>query len=141
MTAAKQVAHGTVLNNGSSALELVISITPPGRVRQEVDAMTLADDFEVPLLGIEQKSEFVANQFWHPGDSNHEALDTAFDNKSELTLQIVTPHSIPVTIEFTAKVSKLEPEELSPGGTYRRRVTFIRTGDITPTSGSSSGSV
>jgi len=138
VTALKQVAHGTVLNIGESALELVISVTPPGRVRQEIDGVCLADDFEVPLLGIEQKSEIPAVQFWDPGDANHHALDTAFEAKTDLTLQIVTPHAVPVTDEFTAKVSKLEPEELAPGGAFKRKVTFVRTSDITRTEGSSS---
>lgn len=134
----KQVAHGSVLNIASSPLQLVISMTPPGRTRQEVDALALADTFEVPLLGIEAKSEIQANQFWHPGDSNHEALDTAFESKANLTLQIVSAHTVPVTQEFTAKVSKLEPEELTANGTWRRKVTFLRQGDVTITSGSSS---
>jgi hypothetical protein len=138
MTAVKQIAHGTVLNVASSPLTLVISVTPPGRTRQEVDALALSDTLEVPLLGVEAKSEVVANQFWHPGDTNHEALDTAFDSKADLTLQIVSAHAVPVTQEFTAKVSKLEPEELTSNGTYRRKCTFLRQGDITITSGSSS---
>jgi hypothetical protein len=140
MSAVKHAAHGTVLNIATTptALTLVISVTPPGRVRQEIDGVALADDFEVPILGIEQKSEVQASQFWHPGDDNHELLDTAFNDKSVLTCQIVTPHAEPVTLEFTAQVSKLEPEELSPGGTFKRKVTFMRTSDITPTTGSGS---
>ena len=138
MTAAKQIAHGTVFNVASSPLQLVISITPPGRTRQEVDALALDDTLNVPLLGVEDKSEIVANQFWHPGDTNHEALDTAFESKADLTLQIVSAHTVPVTQEFTAKVSKLEPEELTSNGTWRRKVTFLRQGDITGTVGSSS---
>lgn len=141
MTAVRQVAHGTVLNTANNTpLQLVISITPPGRSRQEIDALALADTFHVPLLGIEEKSELSALQFWHPGDSNHEALDTAFEDKSNLTLQIVSDHDEPVTQEFTAMVSKLEPEELAPGGMWKRKVTFLRTGAITVTGGSSSGS-
>lgn len=138
MTAVKHVAHGTVLNVGGSALELIVSVTHPGRVRQEVDGLCLADDFEVPLLGIEQKSEVPCTQFWDPGDTNHNQLDVAFDAKTELTLQIVTSHTVPVTDEFTAQVSKLEPEEFTPAGAYKRKVTFLRTSDITRTEGSSS---
>jgi len=141
MTATKQVAHGTVFNVGASALSLVISVKPPGRTREEIDGMTLGEDFEVPLLGIEQKSEITATQFWDPGDSNHHAIDQAFDAKTNLSLQIVTPHATPVTDEFTAQVSKIEPEELTPGGTYKRTITFIRTSDITRTEGSSSSIV
>jgi hypothetical protein len=137
--AKKHVAHGTVLNIGSSPspLQLVVSVTPPGRVRQEIDGLCLADDFEVPLLGIEQKSEVPATQFWDPGDANHEQLDDAFVAKTELTLQIVGGHADPCTDEFTAQVSKLEPEELTPQNAWRRKVTFIRTSDITRTGGSS----
>jgi len=136
--AVKQIAHGTVLNVGGSALSLIVGITPPPRIRQEIDGTTLTDTLEVPLLGIEQKSEIVANQFWDPGDSSHHAIDTAFDGKTELTLQIVTPHTVPVTDEFTAKVTKLEPEELTPAGAFKRKITLVRTGAITRTEGSSS---
>ncbi len=138
MTAVKQIAHGTILNVGSTAQQLVIGITPPPRIRQEIDGTALADTLEVPLLGIEQKSEIVVKQFWDPGDLNHHALDEAFDAKTQLTLQIVTPHAVPVTDEFTAKVTKLEPEELTVGGAFKRKVTLVRTGAITRTEGSSS---
>jgi hypothetical protein len=146
MSALKQVAHGTIVKidpDGDSSfttLELVREFTPPPRQREQIDGRTLDDDFEVPLIGIESKSEFSLEQFWHPGDTNHELLDTAFDAKTEFAMQMVTPHTAPITDEFDVIVVKLDPKALQPNGTYQRTVGFVRTTDITRTTGSSSSS-
>jgi hypothetical protein len=146
MTALKNVAHGTLCkadiddNNSFTTLELTREVTPPPREREEVDSRTLSTCFDVPLLGIEQKSEFTLSQFWHPGESGHEALDTAFEAKTIFSFQIVTPHAYPVTLEFTVQVKKLDPAALQPNGTYQRTITFLRTSDITVTTSSSSSS-
>lgn len=146
MAAAKQVAHGTIVkidpndDNTFTTLELVREVTPPPREREEIDGRTLDTTFEVPLLGIEVKSTFELQQFWHPGDSNHELLDTAFGAKTEFAFQIVTPHTAPITDEFNVQVEKLAPAALQPNGTYQRNVTFLRTSAITRTTGSSSSS-
>lgn len=133
----KQIATGTVvkINYGSGLVteNLVQSVTSPPRTREQIEADSIGDTFSVPELGIEEKSEYPMVQFWHPGDTEHEKLDTAFGGKTELTMQIVTPHSTAVTEEFTAKVTALEPEELSKGNVYKRNVTFVRTGAITRT--------
>ena len=137
--ASKQVAHGTlfktdVTDGGSFAtMTLVKSVTPPPRTREEIDGRTLDDDFEVPLMGIEMASEMSVMQFWEPGDTEHEKLDTAFGAKTDFPVQIVTPHATPVTDEFNVKVKQIEPAELTPNGTFQRTVTFQRTGDITRT--------
>lgn len=137
MAAEKQVAHGTLfktdLSGSLATLALTREVTPPPREREEVDGRDLVDDFDVPLLGIEVKSSFSVNQFWHPGETSHELLDTAFDDKTEFTCQIVTPHETPVTDEFDAKITKLEPASLQANGTYQRTVTFLRTTGITRT--------
>lgn len=141
MTAEKQVAHGTlfkidVAGNGTfETLTLTRELTPPPREREEVDGRELATEFDVPLLGIETKSSFPVNHFWHPGDTLHEKLDTAFEANTQFPVQIVTPHTVPVTDEFEVKVQKLEPAALQPNGTYQRTVTFLRCTDITRTSG------
>lgn len=146
MTALKQVAHGTLckvdVNNDNSfaTLALTREVTPPPREREEIDGRTLDTSFEVPILGIEVKSEFTLNQFWHPGEAGHEELDTAFGAKTEFSFQIVTPHAYAVTMEFDVQVKKLEPAALQPNGTYQRTVTFLRTSAITITTSSSSSS-
>lgn len=137
--ASKQVAHGTVFktdvtSGGTfSPMTLVREVTPPGRAREEVDGRTLDDDFDVPLMGIEMASEFSVVQFWHPTDTEHLKLDTAFGAKTVFPVNIVTPHATAITISFSCQVKKLEPAALQPNGTYQRTVTFQRTTDITTT--------
>lgn len=140
MAAHKNVAHGTVFNISSSPLQLVVSITPPARTRQEIEATLLGDTLEVPVLGIEQKSEMVANVCYDKRASNHVALVTAFDAKTELTVQIVTAHTEPVTDEFTAQITKIEEDEMAPGSVYKAKITFVRTGAITSTQSSEASS-
>jgi len=137
--ASKQIALGTILKtdhdqNGSfNNMTLVRQITPPTRVREEIDGKDLGDTLDVPLLGIEQVSKTTFVQFWHPGDSEHEKIDTLFVSKDEFDVQIVTPHATPVTDEFTAQVVSLSPATLETGGTYQREVVLNRTTDITRT--------
>lgn len=137
--ASKNVAHGTTLKTDVTladsfvAISLVRSIEPPKRTREEIDGRTLDDDFEVPLIGIEVADEMSVEQFWEPGDTEHEKFDTAFGAKSAFSVQIVTPHSTPVTDEFAVILKKLEPASLQPNGTFQRTLTFQRTSDITRT--------
>ena len=137
--ATRQIALGTVLsldhdaNAAFDSQTLVVQITPPPRVREEIDGKVLGDTFDVPELGIEQTSKMEFMQFWHPGDTEHEKLDTLFDSKNARPFRIVTPHSTPKTQEFSAKVVGLEPETLEQGSLYKRKVTLLRTTAITLT--------
>ncbi len=139
MPASKQLALGTVLSvdndaNGSfDAMTLVVEVTPPARTREEVDGKTLGDTFDVPILGIEQKSTMEFMQYWHPGDTEHEKLDTLFGSKAKFPARIVTPHATPKTDEFECQVLALAPETLAQGKLYSRKVTLLRTGAITRT--------
>lgn len=134
---AKQVALGTLLkldhddNATFNNVTLVTGITPPARMRAEIDGKTLGDSLETSLLGIELKSELEFTQHWHPLDTEHEKLDTLFESGDEVPIQIVTPHATPVTDEFTIQVIKLEPEQLTVDGAYKRKVTCQRTSAIT----------
>lgn len=137
--ASKQIALGTLLKTDATTPAtfathtLVKEITPPPRVREEIDGKDLGDTFDVPLLGIEQVSKVTYKQYWHPGDTEHELIDTKFGNQVEFSIQIVTPHTVPVTDEFTVKVVGMSPETLSTGGVYSRDVELLRTGAITRT--------
>lgn len=136
--ASKQVALGTFFKIDDDTLgfdnqTLVQEITPPPRMRAQIDADELQDTLSVPELGIEEKSEVQYMQIWHPGDTEHEKLDTLFGSMAAFDVQIVTPHATPVTDEFSAKCVGLEPEALGVDGLYRRRVTLVRTTAITRT--------
>lgn len=137
--ATKQIALGTILKTDITLAAtfvthtLVKEITPPPRTREKIEGKDLADTFDVPLLGIEQESECTFKQFWHPGDTEHEKMDTVFGTKVSFDVQIVTPHGTPVTDKFTVKVVSLAPETLNTGGVYSRDVTLLRTSAITRT--------
>lgn len=137
--ATKQVALGTVLKTDHDqdasfdVMDCISSLTPPGRERAEIEGKCLGDTLDVPLLGIEAPSRLTFVQFWEPGDTEHEKLDTLFDSKAEFDVQIVTPHATPITDEFTAQVVRLGPEELTPDSAYKREVVLLRTTAITRT--------
>ena len=139
MAASKQIALGTLLKTDASTpasfvtMTLVREVTPPPQTREEIDGKDLGDTFDVPLLGIEEVSRCVFTQFWHPGDAEHEVIDTEFDATTEFAVQIVTPHATPVTDEFNVKVVGMTPAQLNTGGTYQREVTLLRTSAITRT--------
>lgn len=137
--ASKQIALGTILKTDHNtdatfeSMTLVDQITPPARTREEIEGKSLGDTLDVPLLGIEAPSRLEFTQYWHPGDSEHEKLDTLFGSKAEFDLQVVTPHSTPVTDEFSGQVVSLSPEQLTPSGAYKRQVVVLRTTAITRT--------
>lgn len=133
MAKAKQIALGTTILQGTTTITMVGQIDPPPRKRQLVDGVDLTDTFDVPLLGIEERSEFSLTQYWHPGETEDEALDTLFCSKAEVTVKIVTPHATPKNLSVPAKVIGLGPESLQPNGTYKRKVDWLRTGTITVT--------
>jgi len=137
--ASKQIALGTILktdhddNSIFEAMTLVDSITPAARERAEIEGKELGDVLDVPLLGIEAPSRMEFTQFWEPGDSEHEKLDTLFGSKAVAGFQVVTPHGTPKTDDFDGQVVKLTPEQLTPSGAYKRQVTILRTTAITRT--------
>lgn len=135
--ATKQISLGSLLkvdhdqNAVFESMTLVVEITPPPRTRAETDGNDLGDTLEVNLLGRESQSKMEFDQFWHPGDTEHEKMDTLFGSKAEADFQIVTPHATPVTDEFSGQVIGLTPESLTPTGAYKRKVTIQRTTAIT----------
>ena len=133
MAKSKQICLGTSVLNGTTTITMVGSIDPPPRKREMIDGRDMSDALDVPLLGIEERSEFSMEQYWHPGDTEDEAMDTLFGSKAEMTLKIVTPHTVPKTDSIPCKVVGLEPQQVTPNGTFKRKVNFVRTGAITRT--------
>ncbi len=137
--ASKQIALGTIIKTDQAtantfvAHTLLIDATPPAREREQIDAPGLGDTLDVPELGVESRSMFTFNQYWHPGDTEHEKMDTAFGSKATFSIQIVTPHSTAITDEFDVKITKLTPEVLTRNGLYKRQVEMVRVSAITRT--------
>ena len=110
---------------------LPTEITPPPRTRVLVDQQVLADVLATNAAGIEDHSEFNFMKFWHPGDTQHETLDTLFGNSNEARWKITYPFSTPVLDSFLGWVSGLEPEAIVSDQIIGRRVTIQRTGATT----------
>lgn len=138
--ASKYIGLGTLVkvdenDDGSNhtTVTLVISGTPPGRTRELIDGTSLSDTLATYEAGIEQHSQFVFTQFWEPGDTVHESLDTLFANKTPVEFQIVFTTSPATTDEFEGFVSGLEPQAFVHNSIYQRQVTIQRTSAITRT--------
>jgi hypothetical protein len=109
----------------------VTSVTPPGRKRVRVDQTALADTLKTYALGIEDFSEFTFAQYWDPGDTNHEIIDTLFGNNTDVNWQCLYGSAPIQTDQFSGKVSDMTPGELTTDGMIMRTVTVQRTGAIT----------
>lgn len=134
--ATKQIGLGTVVKVNAASITIVVDCTPPARVRADIDQTALDDTLATVAEGIEEASKFMFTQYWHPGDSVHEAIDTLFNSKEEKTINIVYPFTLAVTDAFGGVVCGLEPETVGTNGIIRRKVTINRKTDITRTTAS-----
>jgi hypothetical protein len=137
--ATKHVALGTVLAfdaaGGSSyaTITLAIDATPPHRKRVRVDQTALSDTLATFTPGIEDHSEYVFNQYWHPTDTNHASIDTVFGSGAICTWKVTYPFSSTIDDVFSGWVSDLEPATLQANGMVMRKVTVQRTSATTRT--------
>jgi hypothetical protein len=138
--ATKQIGLGTIVkvdddDSGSTftTVTVLVDATPPPRNRVRVDVTALDDTLATDEMGIEDKSDFVFTQYWHPGDTNHQIVDTLFGSKAEVLWQVVYPFTVAVTDQFNGKVAGLVPSQITTNGTIQRQVTIHRTGAITRT--------
>lgn len=137
MATIKQIALGTILEidpaGGTTyaAQTLIAGLRAHGRSRALIDGTALGDTYEEQLLGIEESDQLTFEQFWQPSDTNHELIDTAFDNKDEIAVRITHPHTGDPTEAFDAKVISITPAEAVPTGAVMRTVTLLRTGAVT----------
>lgn len=138
--AAKLLGLGTVAkvdenDDGTShtVVTLVTELTPPARSRELIDATTLSDTLATYSPGIEQHSEYVFTQYWEPGDSQHESIDTLFGSKAIVEWQVVYTNGTPKTDEFEGFVSALTPAAITINGIVSRSVTIQRTSAVTRT--------
>lgn len=138
--ATKQVGLGTLVKvdenddgNSHTTMTVVMDATPPARTRTRVDQTALSDTLATYAPGIEEHSEFKFRQFWHPGDTVHQHIDTLFGNSTIVEWQIVYPFGTPVTDEFEGWVSDMTPATITKDEIISREVTVQRTSAITRT--------
>ena len=136
----KQIGLGTLVKvdedangSGHTTVTLVMSTTPPGRSRENVDITAIDDTLMTYAPGQEQHSQFVFRQMWDPLDTVHEHMDTLFGSKAIVEWQVVYCGSGVATDEFEGYVSNLEPQEITANGRIERTVTIQRRGAITRT--------
>lgn len=135
--ASKQLSLGSIVkvdhddDTNFTTVGLARTITPPARARINVDGTVLADTQKTYEPGVEDFSTFQFFQLWEPGDTNHELIDTLFDNKTKVDWQVLYGATPVQTDQFEGYVSGLAPETLELDGVIARVVTVERTGAIT----------
>ena len=136
--AAHQLGLGTVVSvdendggTGFTACTLVVDTKPPVRERELIDKTTLDGTLSTYSMGIEKHSEFSYTQYWEPGDTQHESVDTLFVSKNPVLWNIVYVDG--TTDSFECVVSKMDPGVIKVNEHLTRAVTMQRTGAITRT--------
>jgi len=138
MTVYKQIGLGSLIKLdddgvGFDTVPGVITADPPARTREEVEGKELGDDFDVPILGCELPSEMTIMLHYLEDDTEHAKWTTLFESQDDCDMQIVTPHSSPITKEFTCKVKHVGEQQYANNQTIRCEVKVQRTSDITVT--------
>lgn len=128
--ATKLLGLGTIGTVNAASLTLVVDATPPARKRVNIDGCTLTDTLATYEAGIEDFSEYMFTQFWEPGDTDHEAIETLFNNKTEVAITIQYTDTGTTTETFNGIVSDLEPQTITKDTLLTRKVTIQRTGSI-----------
>ncbi len=139
MPAAKETALGSIVKVDDdedltfTTVGLTKTITPPTRKRARIDNVDLSDTLATDAAGIEEKSDFSFEQYWTPGDTDHELIDTLFGSAAAVPWQVIYPLGTPVTDEFDAIVVEMTLGALQSDGMIMRTVTCHRTTAIART--------
>ena len=113
MTIAKHIGHGTTLSIGGTPIAQVKTVTPPGISREEVDTTTLDSTVEDSLPSDPRNmGELQLHLVWHPGDTNHELLDTAFNARTISVYVLTYPSSVGKADTFSGYIKSLTPTAL-----------------------------
>ena len=142
--ATKTLGSGILLKydeNGDTASHTtigeIINITPNTISCEDVDVTTTDAAFMAFLPSeVDDNGEVTFEQVWHAGDTNHELVDTAFDNRDvayTYEWQIVYPYATPVTDEFTAYVKSIGPASIDAKSVIKRTVVLKLTSAIART--------
>lgn len=142
MTIAKHIGHGTTINidpaspigTSYTLLAQVKSVTPPPPSREEVDTTTLDSTVEDSLPSDPRNmGEVQLHLVWHPGDTNHEILDTAMNSRTNAAWKLTYPTSVAFKDVFSGYVKSLTPTALEGKNHIGRDVVIKLTSAITRT--------
>lgn len=106
-----------------AAVDNVITLTPPGRDREKVEATALADTLESTKEGIEKEAKFEFTHYLDPDDTVHTAIYTLFGSKVSGNWKITTTDSTPATRIFLGTVTNIEEETIEKSKLVIRKVT------------------
>ena len=140
--ATKTLANGILLaydENGDNlsltTIGEITNITGPTISCESVNATTTDSAFEAFLPSeVDDNGQVTFDQIWHAGDTNHELVDTAFDNRATTHAygwQITYPYASTVTDDFDAFVLSISPAAVGPKDVISRTVVLQLTSAIT----------
>ncbi len=140
----KTIGNGILLKydeNGDglshSTIGEIINVTPPTKTREDIDVTTTDSLFDTMVPSIPNYGELSFDQVWDPNDTNHELIETGFNNAvaaSAYEWQIVYPViAAAVTDEFTGYVKSIGPQSIGPKDSIKRTVVVTLTSAITRT--------
>lgn len=135
----KTLAKGTLVKVNGTTRGRIETFDPPVQEFSTVEAPELNPqddagtelDFDPVELGDEIPGEFKWVEYWDPQHADATSLESLFAAKGEVAFALVTPHAASATLSFSAKITKLGPQQLSKRGYYKREVTCIRTTAVT----------
>lgn len=132
---ARTLGLGTVAkydsdDSGSAfdTITLLVTATPPPRVRERVPGAVLGDTLAVDGAGIEQQSDFVFTLLVEPNDTQNASFHTIFAAKTPLLWQVVFTSSD--TMQFEGILMAIEPQGIVKDQYYQEQYTVHRTGAI-----------
>lgn len=143
-TPKKTLAKGTILKleeagTPTTVFSRIETIDLPAMDYEEIEAPELnpVDDSGAAItndpieLGDEILGQMTCLAYWDPRDTDALQLETWWAAKTELDVEVVTPHATSATITFTAKIKTLGPQQLTKKGYYKRQIVMNRTSAIT----------
>ena len=142
----KATGCGTILSLDESGgttytpVSNIANVTPPSPgERTQVSAPELDTCIDDPELGMKGPRTFAFTQYWEPGDTDHERLDTMYDANTMGGWQIEYPHG-PYGVSqpkqtFNGKVQSIGNTQTGPNDTFQRDVVILVNGTITTVPG------
>lgn len=132
MATLKLIGKGATVTFGGSAINNIITITPPARTYELVDQTAMVDTLATYQAASETFSECSFTHFWDPTDAAHDLLETYFGNaaNANCVITILTSSNSNTTMTFSGFVSSLAPGAVTRDGMVVRDVTIQRVGAI-----------
>jgi hypothetical protein len=126
-----------LLSYDSTTIGEIINLTPPPVSCEDIDVTTTDSDIEeTKPADVTDCGTLTFDQVWHPNDTNHEIVETAYANRSVLAEEsknwvITYPFTTAVSDTFTGYVNNIGPQTIGPKDSIKRSVTVKLTSVVT----------